>query len=199
MVLVADRLGALSATLRPALVEHAGCRLVYARSVNDIDDLVARGVRGEVAMVSVRFNEDTARIIRTLRSAGWARVIALTSGSEIAPVVEAVQAGASGVVRVACLEPRPQQGGPPLTSRELQVVRLVADGRSNKAIAGHLSLSALTVKNHLWRIGRKLGVGDRAHIVAVACRCGVIPGPVDTQEELNRYTAERVAQQATKN
>jgi len=42
-----------------------------------------------------------------------------------------------------------------LTSRELQIVRLVADGRINKAIGIHLSLSALTVKNHLARIGRK--------------------------------------------
>ena len=55
------------------------------------------------------------------------------------------------------------------------MVRLVADGWSNKAIASQLSLSALTVKNHLARIGRKFGVGDRAHIVAIACRGGVIP------------------------
>ena len=39
-----------------------------------------------------------------------------------------------------------------------------------------MSLSSLTVKNHLARIGRKFGVGDRAHIVAIACRGGVIPG-----------------------
>jgi DNA-binding NarL/FixJ family response regulator len=50
----------------------------------------------------------------------------------------------------------------------------VADGRSNKEIATVMSLSALTVKNHLARIGRKLGTGDRAQIVAMACRDGVI-------------------------
>ena len=55
---------------------------------------------------------------------------------------------------------------------------MVADGWSNKAIASQLSLSALTVKNHLARIGRKFGVGDRAHIVAIACRGGVIPNSV---------------------
>ena len=52
----------------------------------------------------------------------------------------------------------------------------MADGWSNKAIGRQLSLSSLTVKNHLARIGRKFGVGDRAHIVAIACRGGVIPG-----------------------
>jgi DNA-binding CsgD family transcriptional regulator len=37
-----------------------------------------------------------------------------------------------------------------------------------------LSLSALTVKNHLARIGRKLGTGDRAQLVALAYRAGII-------------------------
>jgi DNA-binding CsgD family transcriptional regulator len=54
------------------------------------------------------------------------------------------------------------------------VIRLVADGRSNKWIGEQLSLSALTVKSHLARIGRKLGTGDRAHMVALAMRAGVI-------------------------
>ena len=57
---------------------------------------------------------------------------------------------------------------------EIEVVRLVADGRSNKWIGEQLSLSALTVKSHLARIGRKLGTGDRAHMVALAMRAGVI-------------------------
>ena len=61
-----------------------------------------------------------------------------------------------------------------LTPRELEVLRLVADGRSNKWIAETLSLSALTVKSHLSRISRKLGTGDRSHQVAVAMRAGVL-------------------------
>ena len=59
-----------------------------------------------------------------------------------------------------------------------QIIRpstdLVADGGTNKEIGLRLSLSALTVKNHLARLGRKLGVRDRAQLVAVACRAGVI-------------------------
>ena len=61
-----------------------------------------------------------------------------------------------------------------LSTREIEVIRLVADGRSNKWIGEQLSLSALTVKSHLARIGRKLGTGDRAHMVALAMRAGVI-------------------------
>lgn len=61
-----------------------------------------------------------------------------------------------------------------LSAREVEVLQLVADGRSNKEIGQALSLSALTVKSHLSRIGRKLGTGDRAQMVALAMRAGVI-------------------------
>jgi DNA-binding NarL/FixJ family response regulator len=61
-----------------------------------------------------------------------------------------------------------------LSGREVEVLRLVADGRSNKEIGDELGLSALTVKSHLARIARKLGTGDRAEMVALAMRAGVI-------------------------
>jgi DNA-binding NarL/FixJ family response regulator len=61
-----------------------------------------------------------------------------------------------------------------LSGREVEVLRLVADGQSNKEIGDQLGLSALTVKSHLARIARKLGTGDRAEMVALAMRAGVI-------------------------
>jgi DNA-binding NarL/FixJ family response regulator len=61
-----------------------------------------------------------------------------------------------------------------LSGREVEVLRLVADGKSNKEIGDLLGLSALTVKSHLARIARKLGTGDRAEMVALAMRAGVI-------------------------
>jgi DNA-binding NarL/FixJ family response regulator len=61
-----------------------------------------------------------------------------------------------------------------MSGREVEVIRLVADGQSNKQIGEALSLSALTVKSHLARIARKLGTGDRAEMVALAMRAGVI-------------------------
>ena len=50
----------------------------------------------------------------------------------------------------------------------------MADGRSNKDVGESLGLSALTVKSHLARIARKVGTGDRAEMVIVALRAGVI-------------------------
>ncbi|MDQ1709084.1 MAG: hypothetical protein QOG49_469 [Frankiaceae bacterium] len=61
-----------------------------------------------------------------------------------------------------------------LSGREVEVLKLVADGQSNKQIGELLGLSALTVKSHLARIARKLGTGDRAEMVALAMRAGVI-------------------------
>ena len=61
-----------------------------------------------------------------------------------------------------------------LSARERDILRLVADGHTNKEIGEKVDLSALTVKSHLARIARKLGTGDRAHMVALGIRSGVI-------------------------
>lgn len=61
-----------------------------------------------------------------------------------------------------------------LSEREVEVLQLVADGKSNREIGDGLGLSALTVKSHLSRVGRKLKTGDRAQMVALAMRAGVI-------------------------
>ena len=65
-------------------------------------------------------------------------------------------------------------GAEGLSGREVEVLQLVSDGRSNKDIGEALGLSALTVKSHLARIARKLGTGDRAEMVVVAMRAGVV-------------------------
>lgn len=70
------------------------------------------------------------------------------------------------------------QFGQPLTAREAEVVRLVAEGRSNCEIAGALCLSPLTVKSHLQRIAAKLGTGNRAAMVGAALRTGQLTIPV---------------------
>jgi len=62
----------------------------------------------------------------------------------------------------------------PLSERELEVLRLVADGHANKAIAWQMSLSDETVKGHMRSIFAKLDVGDRTQAVTVALRRGII-------------------------
>jgi len=181
VVLVADPERAVTGYLRPALVEFAGCRIIEAGSLAAVNELIDSGLSGDVAMVSVRFRRNTTTVIRTLRAAGWPRVVALVPPSVKASVViELVEAGASGVVSTPGVDLAAPDDSLPvhsLTTRELDVVRLVAEGMSNREIAVKLDLSPLTVKSHLGRIARKLGVGDRAHIVALACRGQVIGWP----------------------
>lgn len=62
----------------------------------------------------------------------------------------------------------------PLTARELDVLRLAAEGNSRPQIAEHLSISPLTVKTHFENIFEKLGVSDRTAAVAEAIRSGLI-------------------------
>ncbi|MDI6873084.1 response regulator [Candidatus Solincola sp.] len=63
---------------------------------------------------------------------------------------------------------------PELTEREYEVLRLVAKGYSNKAVARELSISLSTVKTHLRHIFGKLGVEDRAQLIIKAIKEGII-------------------------
>jgi DNA-binding NarL/FixJ family response regulator len=61
-----------------------------------------------------------------------------------------------------------------LTDREITVLRLVADGKTNKEIANNLDLSEKTVKNHVRNIFHKLQVYDRTQAAILAIRKGLI-------------------------
>jgi DNA-binding NarL/FixJ family response regulator len=91
-------------------------------------------------------------------------------------LVTASSASSRGPAPTAAARPRQSRltGAEALSGREVEVLQLVSDGRSNKEIGEALGLSALTVKSHLARIARKLGTGDRAEMVVVAMRAGVV-------------------------
>jgi DNA-binding NarL/FixJ family response regulator len=126
-------------------------------------------------------------LLDELRSAGWAHGVVVTGTDDHAAVRASLASGARGLLvsrpaPVAAATPgpaigmrtRPAAGVGGLSGREIEVLQLVADGRSNRDVGSSLGLSALTVKSHLARIARKLGTGDRAEMVALALRGGLI-------------------------
>jgi DNA-binding NarL/FixJ family response regulator len=176
-VLLVDPDRATRESLHAGLTEIGIGRVIPASSLAAVEELAERGVVGDLALISLLTGQDVSRIITVLRTSGWARVLALAPTADIGPVIDAVGAGVNGVL--IGRRANPAAANIPssihdLSSREIEVIRLVADGRSNKWIGDELGLSALTVKSHLARIGRKLGTGDRAHMVALAMRAGVI-------------------------
>ncbi len=120
--------------------------------------------------------------LRSLRATGWRRVLVVSARPEL--VREAIGMGARSAVVPPPPEKGPVSAGPvthldgggvgALSAREIQVLQCVAEGQTNRRIGEHLCLSALTVKSHLARIGRKLGTGDRAEMVAIGIRHGVV-------------------------
>jgi DNA-binding NarL/FixJ family response regulator len=61
-----------------------------------------------------------------------------------------------------------------LTSRELEVMRMAAHGKSNDEIAGELHLSVLTVRTHVQRAMNKLDARDRAQLVVLDYKHGLV-------------------------
>jgi len=125
---------------------------------------------------------DGAPLVRNLRRRGAPRVVVLTRRASRPELGILLQGGLRGVVagsiapslQRAAVAAAPPPPLPDLTAREISVLKLVADGRTNRLIGEDLGLSALTVKSHLARISRKLGTGDRAELVAISIRGGVL-------------------------
>jgi DNA-binding NarL/FixJ family response regulator len=77
------------------------------------------------------------------------------------------------VARAAAPPETPRSGPAELTRRELEVLRLLADGLDQDAIAEQLVISGATVATHIQRVLKKLGVHSRAQAVALAYQEGL--------------------------
>jgi transcriptional regulator EpsA len=82
-----------------------------------------------------------------------------------------------GAVPVRLAAPAPAgPTAPRITPREVQILSWVREGKSNQEIGLELGISALTVKNHIQKILRKLGASNRAHAVALAMQARLLQG-----------------------
>lgn len=95
----------------------------------------------------------------------------LTDVTTIGPKLSVLHINGGIVVRPRQIEAE-VVNAQPITAREREVLSLVAEGYSNKAIGSRLFISERTVRNHLTYIMTKLRASDRTHAVVTAVRLG---------------------------
>lgn len=113
-------------------------------------------------------------IYRTLRAGANAYLLKDTLPNELLETIRAVHAGHTRIPPVVAAKLAQRLTQPELTQRELDVLRLLVAGGSNKSIEKLLSLSASTVKTHLNHIFQKLAVNDRIQAVITALKRGLV-------------------------
>lgn len=138
-----------------------------------------------VRVIALTTFDDDEDVFAALRAGAVGYLLKDVSSQRL---VEAILAAARGesvlqpsvaakvVARVAQLPPSSQKSElvSPLSDRELDVVRLLAGGRSNREIAGALHLAEGTVKNHVTNVLGKLGARDRTQAALRARELGLV-------------------------
>jgi NarL family two-component system response regulator LiaR len=127
--------------------------------------------------------EDREYVARFLKAGAAGYVLKRTAGSELASAIRSVHRGGlvldPQVAREALRESEPaaETGGnlyESLTDREKQVLKLVAEGKSNKEVAELLGISVKTAMSHREHVMEKLGLHNRTDLIRFALKAGVI-------------------------
>jgi len=149
-------------------------------------DLQMPELGGIDAMGAIRGEFPNARIIVLTTYAGDVQVMrALKAGArayllkgllrkELLETIRAVHAGHKRMPPEVAAEIAEHALDDALSSREVDVLRLIAGGNSNKEIAAQLSITEETVKGHVKSILAKLAANDRTHAVTIGLKRGII-------------------------
>ena len=149
-------------------------------------DLQMPGISGTEAIERIRSEFPKARIIVLTTYTGDVQVMkALKAGArgyilkghvhrELLETIRAVHAGHKRLPPDVAAQLAEHAADDELTQREIDVLRLIATGNSNKLIADQLSIGEATVKSHVSNILSKLGANDRAHAVTIGLNRGII-------------------------
>jgi DNA-binding NarL/FixJ family response regulator len=143
-------------------------------------------VDGIAAISSIRQHFPQARIIVLTTSSGDVQAVrAFKAGAvgyllknllrtELAETIRLVHNGHKRIPPEIAQQIAEHAADDSITTRELDVLRGVANGNSNKIIASNLNISEHTVKNHLKSILSKLNASDRTHAVMIALKRGFL-------------------------
>ena len=124
-------------------------------------------------IVLITFDGDED-IYRALQAGAKGYLLKGMNADELTEAIRAVHAGKSRIPAVVAERLAERMGGPSLTGRELDVLKRIVGGRSNKEIAGDLFISEATVKTHINSILSKLGVNDRTQAATTALQRGIV-------------------------
>ncbi|MHC2998237.1 response regulator [Microbacterium sp. HJ5] len=124
--------------------------------------------------------ESDDQILAAIEAGASGYLLKAAPQAEIVAGIRSVAAGQSALspqvaVRLVERMRRPDPDAVALTARELDVLRLVATGHSNKQVAVALGIGESTVKTHLLKVFDKLGVADRTRAVTLAMERGLLP------------------------
>jgi DNA-binding NarL/FixJ family response regulator len=148
-------------------------------------DLQMPVLNGIEAIIAIRSEFPNARIIVLTTYTGDVQVLrALKAGArayilkgqvhrELLDTIRAVHAGQKRIPAEIAGELAYHVAEDDLTSREIDVLRLIATGNANKEIAVRLLIAEETVKSHITNILSKLGANDRTHAVTIALKRGI--------------------------
>jgi DNA-binding NarL/FixJ family response regulator len=151
-------------------------------------DLQMPGMNGIDTMIAIRREFSQARFIvlttydgdvqalRALKAGASGYLLKGTLRKNLLDTIRAVHAGRRCIPPEIALDLADHLADDALTEREVEVLRSVAMGNSNKLVADGLNLSEATVKGHMKNILSKLGASDRTHAVMIAMKRGFIDG-----------------------
>lgn len=127
--------------------------------------------------------DDREYVTRFLKAGVSGYVLKKAAGSELASAIRNVFRGGlvldPAIARDALREPSPEAGGSEdpyesLTDREKQVLKLVAEGRTNKEVADELDVSVKTAMSHREHVMQKLDLHNRTDLIRYALKRGVL-------------------------
>jgi DNA-binding NarL/FixJ family response regulator len=135
------------------------------------------GIRGEfpdARIIVLTTYPGDVQVVRALRAGARGYLLKGSVHTDLVETIRAVHAGQKRVPAEIASELAEHAGEDELTSREMDVLRLIAMGNANKEIAAQLSIAEETVKSHVTRILGKLRANDRTHAVTIGLQRGII-------------------------
>ena len=143
--------------------------------MNGVDAMIAICAEFPAARIVVltTYTGDV-QVLRALKAGARAYLLKSHLRKELLETIRLVHAGQKRILPEVAAELATHATDDSLSSREIEVLRLISGGNANKEIGAQLSITEETVKGHIKNILAKLGANDRTHAVTIGLKRGII-------------------------